>query len=1031
MLKSRILDEPILVGREHELLELQSFFKSALEGKGTTVFVSGEAGSGKTKLVTDFLNSANQKESITTLTGWCLCDAGIPYFPFIEAFSAYYSKLNKTSLKASSDLSIVEEKPTVDEELEVNTWLKGPVRTGLSGTIEISPETWKDLTFAAIKKALSSISANKPAVLFLDDIQWADSASLALLQYISRTIMDQRVLILATFRSDDLKVDNEGRPHPLTEALRQMGRASLVREVKLSGLSQTDVGLLAEHMVGGAVQSSLAQKLETESQGNPLFVVESLRMLSEKNSLVFNRDKWCLSTDEVGIPNKIKDIILHRVSRLKPNQKKVLEVASVIGSKFDPELLATVLGMDSLEVIETLDVISQASSLVKCEGTYYRFDHVKSRDAIYDEVSLALKKAYHGRIAERLETNTTNKQVSDLAYHYANAGNKTKALKYSLSAGGEALSFVLGTEAIKHFKYVLDNTADEPEYVAQREIAREGLGDAFYTNSNGQAVEVFEQLSKDTTSNLVRARALRKAARAAVMQGNYGHALELVKTPIEGKLDDRLEYARFLSVKGMVEGYGAYVPEAKQDLEEALKVFEEDYSLQDIIDALTQLSIVYVMEKAADNSLGQPEKALASILRALALCEYTKNLGKQVEGNVIAFIIYSKCALSKEIAQTVKASFDAVQKIGDPTSRDSNATWSYWMSSFQTELKAMDKIFSKLPLESMRNFGTGAKIKFYLSSFLSGVLTDFRADLKTASLESLKGAECAKETDFFEILALNYTNLTRQYAELGQMEQAKLYYENMEKIFEETTLSGFMFAHAMHLFSKAVFFSSKHQWEEANKYYEETIRYYLSVSPSTGIEAGIRRGYCWNLLQQGRFDDAKRQFEESKKTIDELEKRLVHANIIGFVVAPAKVEVGKKFDVRMDLVNIGKNAGSAVEVKDFLPAGFKILEAKPLIDLKEGSFTLRNKTIQSFQDEAVTLTLQASETGVFTLQPQICYIDDLEEAKTCLPKPITITVKSTQPQRKSRESQLLSEAANGTKSESAEIDILKKFGLSR
>jgi hypothetical protein len=95
--------------------------------------------------------------------------------------------------------------------------------------------------------------------------------------------------------------------------------------------------------------------------------------------------------------------------------------------------------------------------------------------------------------------------------------------------------------------------------------------------------------------------------------------------------------------------------------------------------------------------------------------------------------------------------------------------------------------------------------------------------------------------------------------------------------------------------------------------------------------------------------------------------------------------VGKKFDVRMDLVNIGKNAGSAVEVKDFLPAGFKILEAKPLIDLKEGSFTLRNKTIQSFQDEPVTLTLQASKTGVFTLQPQIRYIDDLEEAKTCLP----------------------------------------------
>jgi len=242
-----------------------------------------------------------------------------------------------------------------------------------------------------------------------------------------------------------------------------MRRDSLFKEINLSGLSQADVTLLAEHMIGGNVHSSLAQKLENESQGNPLFVIESLRMLSEKKFLFCSRNKWCISTDDVGIPSKIKDIILHRASSLKPVHKRILEAASVIGPKFEPEILAAILGMDSLQLIEALDEISHVCSLVACEGSHYRFDHAKSRDAIYENVSSALKKAYHGKIAERLEARSAGEQVSDLAYHFSQSGNKQKAVRYSLAAGAEAVSLVLGTEAIGHFKYVLDNTMDDPE----------------------------------------------------------------------------------------------------------------------------------------------------------------------------------------------------------------------------------------------------------------------------------------------------------------------------------------------------------------------------------------------------------------------------------------------------------------------------------------------------------------------------------------------------------------------------------------
>ena len=180
---------------------------------------------------------------------------------------------------------------------------------------------------------------------------------------------------------------------------------------------------------GDHVQSDLAEKLTSESQGNPLFIVESLKMLSERGDLVQENDKWRLSTGEIGIPTKIKDILLRRVGALKPAQRKILDIASVIGSKFDPELLAAVATQDSLETLETLSAIEKSTSLVVGEGSIYRFDHAKYRDALYEEISQPLRKAYHGRIAERMESGwsgTGKLPVGDLAFHYAQAGNKEK-----------------------------------------------------------------------------------------------------------------------------------------------------------------------------------------------------------------------------------------------------------------------------------------------------------------------------------------------------------------------------------------------------------------------------------------------------------------------------------------------------------------------------------------------------------------------------------------------------------------------------
>ena len=222
-MKSRVLVEPILVGRENELGELQRTLDSVLMGRGTAVFVSGEAGSGKTRLIKEFLKSVEERE-ITILSGWCLSNAPLPYFPFIEAFSSGLPSREYA-------------KSVFGQQLSIKPWpLSEYPSENRENNKAVTPQVWKDQAFSAMAKELLFRSSVKPLILVLEDMHWADSASLALLHYLSRGVLFERVLILVTFRTEELS-DAEGHPHPLVEIIQLMGREGLFKEIKLGTLT--------------------------------------------------------------------------------------------------------------------------------------------------------------------------------------------------------------------------------------------------------------------------------------------------------------------------------------------------------------------------------------------------------------------------------------------------------------------------------------------------------------------------------------------------------------------------------------------------------------------------------------------------------------------------------------------------------------------------------------------------------------------------------------------------------------------------
>jgi tetratricopeptide (TPR) repeat protein/KaiC/GvpD/RAD55 family RecA-like ATPase len=936
-LKARVLAEPVLVGRERELEELMRCLDSAFEGKGTTVFVSGEAGSGKTRITTEFLRLAREK-GVAVLAGWCLSNAAVPYFPFVEAFKSYF---------AATDNERVQ-----NEELEINAWLMGLKQAEKSDAHKnLTPQAWKDLTFAAVTKALLSISAKKTAVLFIEDIQWADSASLSLLHYIARTIGSERVFVLATFRSEELTADAEGHPHPLAEELRLMRREDLFKEIKLPNLNQAYVTEIAENMVGGSVHPELAAKLAKESRGNALFVVESLRMLFERGSLFQENGQWRLSVDALGIPGKFKDIILRRLAVLKFNQRRILDAASVIGEKFDVELLGVVLCQDTLEVLETLNMIAQSTSLVCVEESFFRFDHAKSREAIYEEIPMPLKRGYHARVAERLESTSRGGRLpfSEIAYHYAQAGNREKAMENALLAGQDALAKFSNAEAIKHFAYVLQTTPDVPESAEVRRIALEGLGDAYYANFMfKEALEVFELLAISETDK-VRLRAYRKAM-DTVYFGKYdpAHLMELAKKAEPYAAFDRLESARIRFHKGGI------LPLEKENAEfrAALRVFEEEYSLPDIARALDAVG-------TTRNVLDPYRNGLSEELRSIAIREELgdlRGLMSSMLGAGIALFFYG---FFQEAEKILINAIKIGGRIGD------------YERMSQASL-ALGRVLERL------------------------------GRLEEALSANLKAIEYFQKVEGdVDLLRQIFAELVGQYARLGDLKRAEEYYLKLVNLpsagpHYSRSPEFELFREGLICRAKAAFFTSKNQWKEANQYFEKALEIARARLPPS-LKVALRKDIVWALNKQGRTEETKAHLEEIQKINKEIEKRFAQVNIEATLMAPRKVIAGEEFEARLVLINFSRKPGLLVKAHGLIPSEFELTAPLSRCSFEKDSVIMNKRRIDPFQVETVKLKLKAPKAGAFSMNPQVAYTDESGKIKTCRPTPITITVQTPQP----------------------------------
>jgi tetratricopeptide (TPR) repeat protein len=916
------LPDPILVGRKNELEELEQLLDLAFKGKGRTVFISGEAGSGKTRLITEFLENARKKD-VTILVGWCLNDAAVPYFPFVEAFDSY--------LSVSED-----EASAVNQKMSLQSWLSSTNQSELNEkTINLKPQVWKDRAFHGVAEELFFLSAKKPLILVLDDIHWADSASLSLLQYLARKVGCERILIIATFRSEELCSESGEHPNQLFKVLLLMGRDALFKEVKLSNLSSHNVGRIAESMLNGRVDPELVEKLAFESHGNPLFVVETLRMLYQQRRLSKKDDQWSLHVNTFGVPRKVRDVILRRLETLKPHQRKILDIASVVGQKFDPKLVATAVSCDNADVLIALNEIARRTLMVQSEGNGYRFSHEKIREMLYLEIPPLLKKEYHLRVAQEMQSaNLRGGKVSmnDVAYQFVHAENKAKAIEYSLRAGRDALSRYGNVEAIDRFSYVIESTANDREFINERARALEGLGDAYAANCMyAEAIKTFDQLAESEKGSL-RLRALRKAMDAAFIKGDKPDLLlEYAKKAEKLALDNRLEMGRVISNRGRAFAWAGR-GEKKLDLTDyktALQIFEEENSLADVAEALWRIG----------EACFRPE-GLGYLLRSRAIFKELGDTHKEIVVSRSIGTVFLFAELFQEAKRELRNVARAAEKLG---------------------------VFDELA----RAIG------------MLGLIDHYEGKFAEALSKALKALEYIEKTDVNYIRSFDLGALTRIYSKLGDLKSADKYFDKITKLTPEVLSTGMVTINIA--LAKGVYLTAKGRWKEANQIFEALPVDYLENSPHI-------REYIWALEKQGRTDEATVIRDKTQKKIAHNKKRLKHANVQFSAMAPRKVLTGEVFEIRFDIVNVAKNLSTLIKLEGLIPSGSRVISVPSFCSIKNGSISMNKRSIGPFQVETMKINMLCACAGDFDLKPCLYYTTENRKLRSSRAKPITVNV---------------------------------------
>lgn len=497
---------PVFVGRKAELAALDGYLDKALQGQAQPVFVCGEAGSGKSALLQAFLRRSLEVQP-DLVVGWGVCNAffgqGDPYLPFrdvlnmlaggIEALyvNGTVSWNQANNLTASFPLvvhALLEQGPGLINTFLSSSTLAARIAAMLPGEktlgqrieklsaweLASAGEQDKSQLMEQYTQILRFVAAQRPLLLFLDDLQWMDPGSGRLFFHLVRRLQNARVLIAGAYRADEVAAGRYGERHPLESLLNEfrLSFGEIVIDLDQVGKS-SGKEFIADFLDSepNRLDEAFRRELYRRTQGNPLFTIQLLRNLQERGEIF--RDKqghWVAATsiNWHSLSPQLEGIIGERIGRLDLELKELLLTASVEGEQFTVQVLERVQGTEERVILRQLSrELEKRHRLVQEQGetyvggrrlVHFRFVHAMIQQYLYHQLGPAERITLHREIAETVEMLYREDMVLvalPLARHYGEAGVRAKAVEYLLAAGDQARSLYAHEEAINHYQEAL------------------------------------------------------------------------------------------------------------------------------------------------------------------------------------------------------------------------------------------------------------------------------------------------------------------------------------------------------------------------------------------------------------------------------------------------------------------------------------------------------------------------------------------------------------------------------------------------
>lgn len=434
-----------VLGRETELAQMREWLDRALAGERQIVFVTGEPGIGKTTLVQEFLREASDDSAILIARGQCLehYGSGEAYLPVLDGFSRLCR-----SVAADQVLNCLRQ--------YAPSWLAqmpsviGPAeRNALQSQAMVAT---RERMLREMAEAIERLAMESPLLLLLEDLHWSDYSTLDLISYLARRQDRSRLMVIGTYRPVDVIVGD----HPLKGVKRELQAHNLCRELPLEYLTEEIVAeYLNTRFPGHQFPARLRRTIYQRTEGNPLFMVNLVEYLIDQNMVVEEQNAWRLRVElsdvEKGVPANLRQLIEEQIERLDPDERMVLEAASVAGMECSSVAIAAGLDMPIAAVERHCEelaarhhFLSSAWLVELPDGSItprHRFVHVLYRDVPYQMMAPMRRSQIHQRIAERgiaVYGERINEIAAELAMHFEESRDWPRALQHLLQAAENA-----------------------------------------------------------------------------------------------------------------------------------------------------------------------------------------------------------------------------------------------------------------------------------------------------------------------------------------------------------------------------------------------------------------------------------------------------------------------------------------------------------------------------------------------------------------------------------------------------------------